>query len=123
MGSTKGFFEFKLLEAQALSASFSSDPIDCTKCDNIAINVAASNVTDNTGSFFVDHRIYKNSGADGASAWAQLTFSTNPQLSDGDEVFLINLNQIPKGQLRLRFVAAGGTPDGDIDVWVSGKEI
>lgn len=121
MSNTKGYFEYKLLTAQTLASNFSSDPIDCVKCDNYAINISTASVTDNTGSFYVDHRIYKD--ANNNSDWAQLTFTTTPQLADADDVLLININQIPKGQLRLRFVAAGGTPDGTCDVWVSGKEV
>ena len=118
---TKNYFESKILDAESLAANFNSDPIDCVKCDNYAINISTASVTDNTGIFYVDHRIYKD--ANNYSDWAELTLSSTPQLANADDVLLLNLNQIPKGQIRLRFVAAGGTPDGTCDVWVSGKEV
>jgi len=119
--SRSNFFSKKLETAKTLASNFSTDPIDITTIDNLGVNVSASSVTDNTGSFFIDHRIYKD--ANNFSDWAELTLSSTPQLADADATLLINLNQLPHGQMRLRFVAAGSTPDGVADVWVSGKEI
>jgi len=34
-----------------------------------------------------------------------------------------NLNQLPVGQVRVAFTAAGGTPDGTCDIWVSGNSV
>lgn len=118
----KNFFEKKVSDAQSLGADFSTDPIDVgTRVDNVGINIETSGVTDNTGIFYIDHRVYKD--ANNASGWAELTLSSAPTLADGNDTFLINLNQLPKGQIRVRFVAAGGTPDGTVDIWVAGKEL
>lgn len=119
--SAKAYFEKLLESATSLATDFTSDPVDVVLVDNVGINIDCTSVSDNTGSFYVDHRIYKNGNS--FSAWAELTLDSTPQLANDDATFLISLNQLPKGQVRLRFVAAGSTPDGSCDVWVSGKEI
>lgn len=119
MGNSQGYFDKQLESATTLASNFTTDPVEVKLCDTIGFNIECTSVTDNTGAFYIDHRIYKD--ANNTSAWAELTLSSTPSLSNADEVILINLNELPKGQVRLRFVAAGGTPDGSCNVWVSGK--
>jgi hypothetical protein len=109
---------FQLKNDQSLAASFQTDPVTVKYMDNVGFNISTASVTDNTGSFAVQHRIYKD--ANNASAWATLTLDTTPTLADGNDTFFVNLNQLPPGQVRIAFTAAGGTPDGTCDIWVSG---
>lgn len=110
---------FKLLSAQSLAANFSSPVTTLTTATHVGYNVAASGVTDNTGTFSVEHRLWKNQNE--YSEWATLTLSPTPTLGDADTVMLIDVT-VPPGQIRLSFTAAGGTPDGVIDVWLSGEQ-
>lgn len=112
---------YQLNSATSLGASFNTDPVDVKTMDNIGINISTASVTDNTGTFAVQHRVYKD--ANNYSAWASLTLSTVPTLSNGNDTFFINLNQLPVGQIRVAFTAAGGTPDGTCDIWVSGNSV
>lgn len=118
----KNYFARKILTAESLATDVTSDAIDVTTCDNFGVNITTSGVTDNTGIFYIDHRIYDHSTRQG-SGWAELTLGSTPQLADADQTLLINLNQLPHGQIRVRFVAAGTTPNGTADFWVSGTEV
>lgn len=111
----------QLAATQSLAASFNSDVFEIPrKVSNVGINIDCNNVTDNTGDFVVQHRI--NDGKN-QSEWASLSLSATPTLADADATYFLNLNQIPPGDLRVKFTAAGGTPDGDCDIWISGQEI
>ena len=111
----------RIATEQSLAASFNSEVTTIKTVDNVAYTVQTASVTDNTGTFGVQHRAYED--ANTFSPWIDLTLSTTPTLADGDDGFLINLNQIPPGQVRLKYTAAGGTPDGTAEIWVSGKQI
>jgi len=126
----KNFVEKLLLEdgvavvtALPMDNSFNTEVIEIGNLiDNVGLNIDLNNVTDQTGVFYVDHRIKKDTN--NVSAWAELTLGGgNPTVADADATHLINLNQLPKGQIRVRFVAAGGTPDGDATIWYSGREL
>lgn len=112
---------YQLCSAQSLAASFNSDPINTHSIDNVAFNIATSSVTDNTGTFEVQHRVYVDDN--NASAWATLTLSSTPTLANADINQMINLNQIQPGQVRIKFTAAGSVPDGTVDIWVSGAQV
>lgn len=106
---------------QALSASFTVVLLSTVfTLDNVGVNVSTSGVTTNTGTFSVQHRIKKDDNPGNQSAWATLTLSSVPTLANADTTFLIDLNQVPPGELRLVFTPGGGTPNGTCDVWVSG---
>lgn len=83
---------------------------------NVGIVIETSGVTDNTGTFDVQYRI--NNG-DKQSGWATLSLGSTPSLSDADATFLINLNQIPPGDVRIKYNSAGGTPDGTAAIWIA----
>ncbi len=120
----KNASEVILDDAADISANYNSDPIDITnKKDIIGINIATSGITDNTGTFYIDHRMYDDKKRVG-SAWAELTLvGGNPVLADANDVILVALTTLPKGQIRIRFVVAGSVPDGAAIIWVSTKEV
>lgn len=109
---------FKLVDGESLGESFDSEPVTVNTATHVCFNITTSDVTDNTGAFSVQHRIYKDSG--NYSGWADLTLSAAPTLGDADAVFMLDL-RLPPGQVRVSFTAAGGTPNGTVDVWVTGN--
>lgn len=121
MGS-KGFVKgYKLSSAQSLASNFNSDPVTVKTMDNVGLLIETDSVTDNTGTFDVQVKIHKDDNNE--SGWATLTLSTTPTLADADNQFFVNLNQLPPCKLRVAFTAAGGTPDGTCDIWMSGKQL
>lgn len=111
---------YKLVDSQSLASSFNSNPITMGTKDNVAINISATSVTDNTGVFSIQHRILKSENVLGDfSDWNTLTLDMPPTLANASAVLGVYLNQVPPGQLRVVFTAAGGTPDGSVVIWVS----
>ena len=113
----------KLNAAQSLASDFSATSTTVLTMDNIGLIISTSSVTDNTGTFAVWVRIKHSDNVNEQSSWAKLTLSAVPTLANADDVFFINLNQLPPCELQVRFVAAGGTPDGTCDIWLSGTQI
>lgn len=107
----------KISSALDISVDATTDPIKVETADNVGIFIYVTTVTDNTGVFVVQIRPYKDANTYGD--WIDLTLSSVPTLANADASFFINMNQLPTCQLRLKFTAAGGTPDGICDVWVS----
>lgn len=119
--SAKNSFETKISDGVSLGASFQTDPVDVhAKINILGINIATSSITDNTGDFVIEHRIYKD--AQNFSSWAELSLSSTIVLNNANITTLVYLTGLPKGQIRVNFTAAGTTPDGTVDIWVSGKE-
>lgn len=124
MAKKDALFGKKLVDAHSLAASFDSDPFRIKFLDNIGINISTASVTDNTGYFTVEHRIVKDDNSRAYSAWCPLAFGEgNPTLANANNTFLLNINQIPPGEIRVRFTADGSTPDGTVDVWVSATSL
>lgn len=124
MGRKEVLSGYKLSSAQSLAANFTSNAITVYNLDNVGFNISTSSVTDNTGTFGVQHRIIKNTQDPGQfSDWADLTLSPTAILANADATLLINLNQLPPGQVRVKFTAAGGTPNGTCNIWVSGCSV
>lgn len=98
----------KLASAQSLAADFSSDSTVVLTVDNVGYIISTAGVTDNTGVFQVWIRIKNSDNENEQSEWAQLTLSAVPTLADDDDVFFINLNQLPPCEAQVRYVAAGG---------------
>jgi len=105
----------------SLAASFNTDPVTVKTMDNVGFVISTASVTDNTGTFEIEYRVFKDEN--NYSEWATLTLSTTPTLANGNDQFFINLNQLPVGQVRVAFTAAGGTPNGTCDIWVSGNSV
>lgn len=108
----------KINSATSLATSFQTSAIRVETADNIGVWIYCNSVTDNTGTFAIQLRPWRDNNTYGD--WITLTLDTVPTLAGADADFFVNLNQIPNCQLRASFVAAGGTPDGNCDIWVSG---
>lgn len=111
---------FKLATAQALSASFNSDPVTLTTATHIGFNCSTASVTSNAGIFGVQFRTYKD--ANNFSDWTTLTLSAVPTLANTNLQFLMDVT-LPPGQVRMFFTKSVGTTDGNVTVWVSGDQI
>lgn len=111
----------RLLSSQSLADDFTSDWINISYLDNVGFLISTSNVSDNTGEFSVEVRMVDD--VNNESDPATLTLDATPALNDTDTQFLLNLNQVPANQIRLKFTAAGGTPDGTCDVYVHTKTV
>lgn len=109
---------FQLETARTLATDFQTSEIRVETADNIGLFIYANSVTDNTGEFTVQVRPWKN--ANSYDDWITLTLDTTMILANAATSFFVNLNQVPNCQMRVKFVAAGGTPDGNCDIWVSG---
>lgn len=109
----------QLLATQSLAASFESEPVTLTLATRVGFSVVTSGVTDNTGVFSVQHRIYKDDR--NFSDWVTLSLDSTPTLNDADGAFLLDVS-VPPGQVRVAFAAAGSTPDGTAAVWVVGMQ-
>lgn len=105
----------KIETAKTLATSFNSDAIDVNTADNVGFFIYTDSVTDNTGNFQVQIRPYKDSTSSGA--WIDLGSAST--LADADNSFFVVNRQLPNCQLRIAYTAAGGTPDGTCDIWVS----
>lgn len=118
----KNSFVSQLADDQSLASNFNTDPVLIgSKTNVIGINVSTASVNDNTGAFTVEHRMY-DADTRKSSDWASLTLSSTVQLADADLTTLIYLQNLPPGQIRVSFAAAGGTPDGTADIWISAME-
>jgi len=112
----------RIAKGQSLAASFVSEIVPVGPfVDNIVFNIEAIGVTDNTGTFEVQHRIVQD--ALRFSAWGVLCLDSVPTLAGIPDVKVIYLNQAPIGELRLVFTASGSTPDGTCDIWFSGRNL
>jgi hypothetical protein len=126
MAKKDSVFGYKLTTAQSLSASFNSAVFRVKYLDNIGINIDCTGVTSNTGTFAIQHRIVKEalpSESTFKSSWATLTLDAVPTLAGASTVFFVNLNQVPPGEIRVAFTAAGGSPNGSCDIWLSATSL
>ena len=106
----------KISDGQSLAANFQTDPVMIETADNVGLwIVVPAGITDNTGTFTVQVRAYKDQN--NFSAWADL--STTYTLADAAATFFRKELGLPNCQIRVSFVAAGGTPDGTCDIWIS----
>ena len=115
MGEKQLLIANKISDGQSLAASFQTDPVKIATADNVGLWIDASSVTDNTGVFTVQVRPYKDDNNVGP--WVGLT--TTYTLANADASFFRKELGLPTCQLRVSFVAAGGTPDGSVDIWIS----
>lgn len=90
--------------------------------DNLTIIIETSGVSDNTGTFYVYHRIVKDDDLRAHSEWTLLDFGENITLSgDGSDKFRLDINQITPGELRVTFTPEGTSPAGSADIWICGS--
>lgn len=107
----------QLEDAKTLASDFQTDWVKVDTADNVGFFINCNNITDNTGTFAVQVRPWRDENTFGDPV--SLTLSSTPTLADGDDDFFVNLNQLPNCQIRVAFTSAGGTPDGDCDIWIS----
>lgn len=110
----------KLSSAQSLAASFFSPVTDTTKMDNISYIVETSGITDNTGTFTLQARNKHSDNLNDQSQWIDLVSAA--ALANADTAFGIDAD-IKFSETRLKFVAAGGTPNGTCNIWFQGKVV
>lgn len=80
--------------------------------DNAAYQVVYTGAPD--GTFLVEATI-------NGSSWTPLVFATPITVSNSPSPFLINMNQLPYHQIRLRYVPTGGT--GTLQVHTMAKRL
>lgn len=119
---------YQLKDNQSLAADFQTAATTVKNIDNVGVNISTTGVTTNTGTFNVQHRVVQtvNPGTGAALAfsdWATLTLSPPATLANADTVILINLNQLPPGEIRVTFTAGLSTPNGTADIWVCGCSV
>lgn len=95
---------FKLIDAQSLADDFESSVVTVVTATHLAISLETAGVTNNTGTFGVQHRIYKDSREYGP--WVSLTLSSTPTIGDANMVDMLDL-RVPPGQVRVIYTAAG----------------
>lgn len=106
---------------KSLASSFQTTAYEIESIDNIGFVIDCNNVTDNTGTFAVQVRIREDENV--VSDWVSLTLSSAPTLANAAAEFFVSINQLPPCEVRLSFTAAGGTPDGDCDIYFSGTQV
>lgn len=117
----RNYYQGKRLESgKTLASNFQTSVIDFFTVDSARVQIDCNNVTDNTGTFTVQTRAWVNDNIQGE--WVDETGSGTPTLSNADENFVLYFNFKTPCQVRISFVAAGGTPDGDCDIYLSGAQ-
>lgn len=111
--SVKGLIpHYAVLTAGDMSTSLTTLVTSVGATDNVAYQLVYTGSP--VGTFLVEASI---NGTD----WSALTFSTAITTSSAPSGSLININQIPYRQLRLRYVPTSGT--GSLTVWFEGKRL
>lgn len=105
----------KIVDAQPLSASFKSVPINVQYLDNIGLMLKVT-TTANTGVFEIEASI------DGVTYDVlTLTPAISP-LAGVNDIITINLNQVPFSYIRISFTLGTGT-NGSVDAFLTAKEL
>lgn len=115
-GRKNAIINYKLIDAQALSADFQSADIHVEYLDNIAIQLEAV-TTDVIGEFWVQGS--NNKG----DSWVDLEVSPTLTLAGADKNFAISLNQVAFSQIRIRFDNTNAGVDGTVSAWVTVKMV
>ena len=117
MGSEKKIISpYKIFNATSLASSAISIVTQVTGIDNVGITLSTTGVTTNTGAFVVEASI------DGMT-FIDLGVIPTLVLSNVDNNFIINLNQVPFVAIRVRFTPGGGTPNGVVTGYITGKGV
>lgn len=93
-----------------MSGSLISDAVDVTYTDNVGFQLTFTGTP--TG-------VFSCQGTIDEVNWSSLTFSTTPTADGGDDVHLLNINQIPYKKLRIRYSPMMGT--GTLNIYVMSK--
>lgn len=121
MSGKKALLPYKLVDAESMGATVTSDPTNVQYLDNIGLQVTATGTP--TGTISVEATASSEDPRDGSAAqWDELTFDpVLPAIAGAPISFLINLNQIPFSRIRVVYTRTSGT--GVLNVTVAGKAV
>lgn len=108
------------LRPQSLAANFVTEHTDVTAHFGCVFQVVTAGVTDNTGEFVVQGTCVDD-GTGAPSDWVDIEEIEIPVLANANGVRFAAMAQVPFPFLRLKFTAAGGTPDGTCKIYVGRK--
>lgn len=111
----------QLESAKTLASDFQTSVYEVNQGDVVAFVIDCNSVTDNTGTFTVQVRFRKDKNT--VTSWVDLTLDSTPTLANAAEEFYIQLSNLVADEVRISFVAAGGTPDGTCDIWAKHMSI
>lgn len=97
---------YNISEDRSLSAAFNTDSVTMSTSTHIFFTASSSGVSDNTGSFGIEYRIWKDEYH--YSDWVALTFIPVPTLADTDAQFVLDARLGP-GQARLTYTPSEGS--------------
>lgn len=115
--ANKSIAKKRLATAQSLASSFTSEATNVENLDSIAWAVSTASVTDNTGTFSFQIRD-KDQTTNEFGDWIDISFDPIPTLTSTNTTLYLFASQIEASEARLKFVAAGGTPNGTAQIWV-----
>lgn len=121
-GRKNNLYQYKILNAQSLGASFSSAPTNIEIMDNVSyqMNVTTS---DANGTFTVEVSDDYNQDSQGniisAGNWIALPVSVAMTLTGVNDTIMFDGNQISHPWIRLTYTRASGT--GTVTAYVTGK--
>ena len=114
MSSSTREWNLRLESAKTLASSFDTLEVSLERLEKMAIVIACSSVTDNTGSFVLQVAI-------GNSGWINITSIPAMTLANAAATFLVDPFESACEKFRVKFTAAGGTPDGTVTIDVNCK--
>ncbi len=126
MGRRSSVLLHKLNTNTTLAGVFQTTSFNTFPVDNVGFIIECNSVTDNTGIFTVEYRGTQGRNEDSfdrVTPWVELTLESTIQLADAAQNFLVNLNQIVPGEVRLVFNPSAGSPDGTCNIWVTGTAV
>lgn len=103
---------YQLLDGESMGASITSAATNVTYTDVVGYQLKWTGTP--TGTFDVEATV------DGTN-WEALTLSPAPQATGAAGGTLINLNQVPYAQVRLKYTRTSGT--GNLTAWVMTKTL
>lgn len=112
----------------SLASTVNSKAFSLLDLDNVGITLNTSAVTTNTGTFTVEGTNDNPYNMDGSTktsgvVWFNIPVSPTMVLANANATFEPDLNQVPWAYLRVKFVPAGGTPNGTVVGTICGKGI
>jgi len=111
----------RLATAQSLAADFTTAATNVQDLDVISWKIATASITDNTGTFTFQVRD-KDSTSNQFGDWVDLDFSPAATLADANTTLYCEA-KIRAVEARLKFTAAGGTPNGTAQIWVNAARL
>lgn len=109
---------YKFIDATSLGATFTTDPVDISYLNNVALHlVCTTSAGSPNGTFDVQGaaKIDPDTGD-----WVSVTLPSTPTLSGSAANFLINLALIAFPYIRVVYTRSSGT--GTANGWIFGKE-